>query len=104
MSILTLPDELLRHVASFVDDLEQGSLAAAKAGRAIVTQAHRCGVVLSLRNRPSQRGTPACPRTNTGGSCAAVQRAADQAGAGVRRIVPATRMVEVALENEKPPT
>ena len=48
MSILSLPDELLRHVASFVDDLEQGSLAAACRGTRAIVQAHRCGVILRL--------------------------------------------------------
>ena len=54
--LLALPEELLRHVASFLDDLEHGPFAmACKANRAIV-QAHRHGVVLSLRSRrPSQR-------------------------------------------------
>ena len=48
MSILTLPDELLRHVATFVDDLEQGPFAAACRGTRAIVQAHRCGVVLHL--------------------------------------------------------
>ncbi len=56
MSILILPDEVLRHVASFLDDLEQGPFAVACRGTRAIVQAHRHGVVLSLCScRPSQR-------------------------------------------------
>ena len=54
--LLRLPNDLFRHVASFLTDLEHGPFAASCTAALAVVRAHRHGVVLALRSRrPPQR-------------------------------------------------
>ena len=58
-SLLRLPNDLFRHVASFLTDLEHGRFASSCQAALAVVRAHRHGVVLKLRSRrPPQRESP----------------------------------------------